>query len=157
MSNSKMKIRKRLKILKKLPYYKKIIRINPFYNKKTGYLLIPALYIFNKIFCMNLHLVPYSSKVGKTAQNLNKCLINSIKYEIRILLVFFSIVFGVYFIINTIENDIKDLVLVMNFAVAIIVLGLIFRILIKATTGKHLNCEQNIGTGPVNSNTIKEK
>ena len=83
---SKMKSRKYLRYLRKFKFYKRLRKLNPFYNKTIGPHLIPSLYFFNKIFCLDLKPVPYSLKANRVSENINKRLIESIKYEIRLAL-----------------------------------------------------------------------
>ena len=143
MNTNKMKMRRYFKYLRRIPYHKKIIRINPFYNKRTGHYFIPILYFLNKIFCMDLKLVPYSSKVGKISDNINKCLIHSIKYEIRLCLLSFFIIIVTYNFIHFIAPNIKEIIYYMNITLCALILYLVYRVLKRIFITGKMHCDTN--------------
>ena len=107
---SKMKSRKYLRYLRKFKFYKRLRKFNPFYNKTIGPHLIPSLYFFNKIFCLDLKPVPYSLKANRVSENINKRLIESIKYEIRLALLSAFVIIILYNFIHFIIPNIKEII-----------------------------------------------
>lgn len=140
---SKMKSRKYLRYFRKFKFYKKLRKLNPFYNKTIGPHLIPSLYFFNKIFCLDLKPVPYSLKANRVSENINKCLIESIKYEIRLALLSVFIIIILYNFIHYIIPNIKEIIYYINVSLCVLIFYLMFRVIKRIIKTGKMHCDSN--------------
>lgn len=140
---SKMKSRKYFRYLRKFKFYKRLRKLNPFYNKTIGPHLIPSLYFFNKIFCLDLKPVPYSLKANRVSENINKRLIESIKYEIRLTLLSVFVIVILYNFIHFIIPNIKEIIYYVNVGLCGFIFYLMFRVIKRIIKTGKMHCDAN--------------